>query len=356
MENRPFPPLRVGVTRDFIGFGRQLIEPVLAEHFPAGGPIAWDYLPEHGPIATPEIIKGFDGILVLQLRFDAAAFAGVRDLKVLARWGVGYDSIDVPACTAADVALCITPNAVRRPVAEASIAYVLALSRRLPLKDRLVRLGRWEDKVASLGVGLQGRTLGTIGAGNIGRDFLRLARPFDFGRTLVFDPYLDEAAAGTLGVERVDLLTLCRESDFICIHCPLSAETRHLVGGPQIRAMKPTAFLINTARGGIIDQAALTLALQESRIAGAALDVFEQEPLPVDDPLTRLENVILAPHSVAWTDQLVRANGVEACRNLRAVLHGERPAALVNPEVWSRPGFQQKLAALPARGRAEPAI
>jgi phosphoglycerate dehydrogenase-like enzyme len=347
MQPRPLSPLRVGVTRDFIGFGRELIEPVLAEHFPAGGGIAWEYLPEHGRTATPEVIQGFDGILTLQLRFDAAALARVRELKVLARWGVGYDYIDVPACTAADVALCITPNAVRRPVAEASMAYVLALSRRLPLKDRLVRQGRWENKVASLGVGLQGRTLGTIGAGNIGRDFLRLARPFDFGRTLVFDPMLDEAAVHALGAERVDLLTLCRESDFICVHCPLSAETRHLLGEPQLRAMKPTAFLINTARGGIIDQAALTRALQENRLAGAALDVFEQEPLPADDPLTQLDNVMLAPHSVAWTDQLVRANGVEACRNLLTVLRGERPAALVNPEVWARPGFQQKLKELP---------
>ena len=345
--------MHVGVTRDFIGFGRQVIEPILAEHFPPDGPITWDYLPEHGRHATPDAIRGCDAILTLHLRFDASSFTAdaARQLKVLARWGVGYDYIDVPACTAADVALCITPDAVRRPVAEASIAYVLALSRRMFLKDRLARAGRWDNKIASLGLGLTGRTLGTVGAGNIGRDFLRLAKPFDFGRTLAFDPFLDDATARTLGVERVDLLTLCRESDFVCLHCPLSPDTRHLIGEPQLRAMKPTAFLINTARGAIVDQAALTRALQENRIAGAALDVFEQEPLPPDDPLTRLDQVILAPHAIAWTDELIRGNGTHACRNILSVLRGERPRPLVNPDVWDRPGFLRKLASLPAAAR-----
>jgi phosphoglycerate dehydrogenase-like enzyme len=257
--------------------------------------------------------------------------------------------IDTQACTENDVLLCITRDAVRRPVAEGIITLLLALAKQLPAKERLVRGGRWAEKVRYPGLGMSGRTLGSIGVGNIGAELFRLLRPFDLRRMLAYDPYVSEAQAAALGVTMVDLDTLLAESDFVCINCPLNNETFHLLDEARLRRMKPTALLINTARGPIIDQAALTRALQERWIAGAALDVFEREPLPADDPLMQLDNLILSPHAIAWTDDLVRGNGEGACQNILTVLRGEAPAYTVNREVIERPGFQAKLRALRER-------
>ena len=172
---------------------------------------------------------------------------------------------------------------------------------------------------------------------------MQLLQPFELGRLLAYDPYVTVAQAADLGVQMVDLDTILTESDFVCINCPLTKETFHLVDEPQLRRMKPTALLINTARGPIVDQAALTCALQQGWIAGAALDVFEQEPLPASDPLAQLDNVILSPHAIAWTDDLARGNGVGACQNVLTVLRGEVPEHTVNREVIDRPGFQAKM-------------
>jgi D-3-phosphoglycerate dehydrogenase len=185
--------------------------------------------------------------------------------------------------------------------------------------------------------------------GNIGAELVRLLRPFELGRILAHDPFVSSAQAAELGVELVDLDTLMAESDFVSINCPLTKETFHLIGERQIQQMQPSALLINTSRGPVIDQVALTRALQARQIAGAALDVFEQEPLPAGDPLTQLENVILSPHAIAWTDELVRDNGVGACANVLTILRGEVPAYTVNREVIGRPGFQAKLRALGER-------
>src|SRR4029079_866823 len=151
-------------------------------------------------------------------------------------------------------------------------------------KDRLVRTGRWDAKTNYPGIGLRGRTLGTVGVGNIGGELAPLLRPFELRRILAYDPYVSSAQAAEIGVELVDLDTLMAESDFVSINCPLTKATFHLIGEQQIARMKSSAMLINTARGPIVDQAARTRALQERRIAGAALDVFEQEPLAADDP------------------------------------------------------------------------
>jgi phosphoglycerate dehydrogenase-like enzyme len=271
---------------------------------------------------------------------------------VIARWGVGYDMIDVPACTDAGVLLGINTDAVRRPVAEAIVTFVLALAKRLPAKDRLVREGRWEVKASMPGLGLTGKTVGTVGVGNIGAEMFRLLEPFDLGRKLAFDPYVAAEDASALGVELVDLSTVFRESDFVAINCPLNDRTRGMVDVSLIGLMKPTAYLVNTARGAIIKQSDLVAALEARAIAGAGLDVFEEEPLPTDHPLTRLGNVILAPHALAWTDQIYRGNSVGACENVLSVLRGEIPRYTVNREVVERPGFQRKLAGLRERWAA----
>jgi phosphoglycerate dehydrogenase-like enzyme len=334
---------RVGISADFKTEGAGLLEPILAEQFGSQPDIEVEFMPELKREITPDQLQDYDAVISLHPYYTTESLRGAERLVTIARWGVGYDMIDVQACTDNDVLLSITRDAVRRPVAEAIMALLLALTRHLLIKDRLVRSGHWNDKTSYPGLGLTGRTLGSVGVGNIGAELFRLLQPFDLGRLLATDPYVSATQATAMGVEMVDLETLLAESDFVCINCPLTPETFHLIGEPQLRWMKPTAFLINTARGPIIDQAALTSALQEGWIAGAGLDVFEQEPLPPDDPLTQLDNVILSPHAIAWTDQLAHGNSVGACQNVLTILRGELPPYIVNREVLERPGFQSKL-------------
>lgn len=343
------PPFHVGITADFRTEGSGVLDGVLETQFGPYPAVAYEYMPELLPEVTPTQIAGYDAVISLALRFTADTLRGAARLVTIARWGVGYDMIDTQACTDNDVLLCITRDAVRRPVAEGIVTLLLALTKQLLAKDRLVRTGRWDAKTSYPGTGLRGRTLGTVGVGNIGGELARLLQPFDLRRILAYDPYVSGAHAAEIGVALVDLDTLMAESDFVCINCPLTNDTFHLIGERQIQRMQPTALLINTSRGPIIDQAVLTHALQTRQIAGAALDVFEQEPLAADDPLLQLDNVILSPHAIAWTDELVRDNGVGACENVLTILRGEVPAYTVNREVIKRPGFRAKLRALRER-------
>jgi phosphoglycerate dehydrogenase-like enzyme len=340
---------RVGISADFRTEGSGVLDGMLEAQFGPQPAIAYEYMPELLPEVTPAQIQSYDAVISLAVRFTPNTLRGAERLAVIARWGVGYDMIDTQACTDNDVLLCITRDAVRRPVAEGIVTLLLALTKQLLAKDRLVRTGRWDAKTSYPGTGLRGRTLGTVGVGNIGGELARLLGPFDLRRILAYDPYVSSAQAAEIGVELVDLDTLMAESDFVSVSCPLTSDTFHLIGAAQIERMQPSALLINTSRGPVIDQAALTRALQARQIAGAGLDVFEQEPLAADDPLTQLDNVILSPHAIAWTDELVRDNGVGACENVLTILRGEVPAHTVNREVIGRPCFQAKLRALKER-------
>ncbi len=340
---------RVGLSADFRTEGSGVLDGVLEAQFGPQPAIAYEYMPELLPEVMPTQIQGYDAVISLAVRFTADTLRDAKRLVTIARWGVGYDMIDVQACTDNDVLLCITRDAVRRPVAEGILTLLLALSKQLLVHDRLVRSGRWSAKTSYPGLGLRGRTLGTVGIGNIGGELARMLGPFDLRRILAYDPYVSNAQAAEIGVELVDLATLLAESDFVSISCPLTKDTFHLIGEPQIQRMKPSALLINTSRGPVVDQVALTRALQTRQIAGAALDVFEQEPLAADDPLIQLENVILTPHAIAWTDELVRDNGIGACEHVLMILHGEVPTHTVNRDVIARPGFQAKLRALRER-------
>lgn len=347
-------PFRVGVTADFqIGIPGRL-EPVLAQVFDPLPYITYQYFDfsgqdERGKYVTAADVADFDAVLAFGVRFPAAAFADHQRLAVISRWGVGYDMIDVPACTAGGVLLAITTDAVRRPVAEAIVTLLHALSTRLYDKDRLVRRGNWAERSVIPSVGLRGKVLGSVGVGNIGAEMFRLLEPFGLARKIAFDPYAKPETAAQLGVELVDLETLFHTSDFVTINCPLTAETRGLVDQRLLGLMKPTAYLINTARGPIVNQADLVLALQEKRIAGAGLDVFETEPLPANHPLIHLDNVILTPHALAWTDELYHDTGFDACQNILTVLRGEIPRYTVNRAVVEQPGLQTKLAILRER-------
>jgi phosphoglycerate dehydrogenase-like enzyme len=322
------------------------MKPVLEEIYDPLPHVEYDFFDVCQEVVSPEEIAGYDGVITFGPRFAAGSFSGDGRLAIIARWGVGYDMIDVPACTQANVLLAITPAGVRKPVAEANLTFFLALAKKLPAKDKLVRSGRWYQKAETVGLGLSGKTVGSVGVGNIGAEMFRLLQPFDLGRRLAFDPYVSQETLAQLGVEMVDLRTLFEESDFIAINCPLNDETEGMINAELLSLMKPSAYLVNTARGPIINQDDLTAALQSNQIAGAGLDVFEQEPLPPDHPLVQLDNVILAPHGMAWTDDMYRGNGVGACENVLTILQGEVPAHTVNKEVVDRPGFQVKLASL----------
>ena len=343
---------RVGISPDFRTEAVGLLEPVLDEIFGPLPYVEYDFFNTQAAVVAPDEVEGYDAVITLHPRFTGATFEGNDRLAVIARWGVGYDYIDVPACTEAGVLLAITTDAVRKPVAEAIVTFFLALAKKLPAKDRLVRTGRWHAKAETTGLGLSGKTVGSVGLGNIAGEMFRLLRPFDLGQALAFDPYVDPDKAVQLGVELVDLATVFRESDFVAVNCPLNGETRGLIDAALFSLMKPSAYFVNTARGAIVKQADLVAALQAGQFAGAGLDVFEQEPLPPDHPLAEMDNVILSPHGMAWTDDLYRGNGVGACENVLTVLRGQVPGTTVNREVTERPGFQRKLQSLRARWTA----
>jgi D-3-phosphoglycerate dehydrogenase len=320
---------RVGVTADIRrADGSVLYDLELLDR--ADG-VEWEFLPETVGELAPEHVNGYEALVCFTTRVTRRTLEGADRLKLIARLGVGHDNIDLDACTEKGVLVTITPDGVRRPVASGAMAFVLALAHRIPQKDEHVRAGGW-DRFAHPGVGLRGRTLGLLGLGNVGRDIASLAAPFEI-RRIAHDPYVTEADDS---VELVSLETLFSESDFLVVVCPLTDETRGLVNAERIALMKQTAFLVNVARGPIVDQRALTAALRERRIAGAAVDVFEHEPVDPDEPLLKLDNVILAPHAIALTDEIFSGSGRSACRSVLAVADGRVPDYVVNRAVLAR--------------------
>ena len=298
----------------------------------------------NGPVIRPEDLRELDGLILAGETLPADALRTSRRLCVVARFGVGYDKVDVAACSKAGIALCVTPDAVRRPVAVAALTLVLALAGRLMIKDALVRQGPdgFAKRIDHMGVGLTGRTLASIGLGNIGLEMFRLAAPFDM-RHIACDPFADPQRAAECKVMLVDQETAFREADFLAIHCPLTTETRHLVNAERLAMMKPTAFLVNTSRGPVIDQHALEQVLVDGRIAGAGLDVFDPEPPPADARILRLPNTILTPHALSWTDQSFAAIGASCVDAIRCAAIGLAPRYVVNREVLDHEEFRQAL-------------
>jgi phosphoglycerate dehydrogenase-like enzyme len=300
--------------------------------------------PENG-IIPASVLADHDALILLFPRFSRASIPADHRLALIAKVGVGYDNVDVPACTEAGIALVTAPDGVRRPVAVATITFLLALSGRLFVKDKLARQGPkgFDQRLDHNGIGLVGRVLGSVGIGNIGAEVFRLAKPFDM-HFIAHDPYVDPALAAELGIRLVDLDTVFRESDFVTLNCPLTQETRHLVDARRLALMKPAAFLINCARGPVIDQRALTKVLQERRIAGAGLDVFDPEPPHPDDPVLKLDNVIVTPHALCWTDQMFERIGATDMQAVLDLSRGRVPAGIVNRAVIDNPIWQRRLA------------
>lgn len=296
-------------------------------------------------------LESIDALILLAHRFDRNSVPKSGHLGVIARFGVGYDTVDVKACTDAGIALVTTPELVRRPVAVSIITLMLALTGKLPLKEKLTRAGAagFSQRGAHMGVGLVERTFGSLGVGNIGAEALRLAKPFDM-KLIAHDPFADAALMAQLGVELVGIEELFRRSDVLSISCPLSDATRHMVNAERLALMKPTSYLINTARGPIVDQKALVKMLQERRIAGAGLDVLEQEPPELDDPILALDNVILTPHALCWTDQCFAHQGALDIQAVLEYSDGRVPTGtIVNRAVLDSRAWTERMSALRAR-------
>jgi D-3-phosphoglycerate dehydrogenase len=257
------------------------------------------------------------------------------NLQVIGRHGVGVDNIDVAAATARGIPVVFTPNANALSVAEWTLTVISALSKGLLIYDKATRQGQWGRRNEYTIIDLDQKTLGLVGIGRIGSLVAAKAQGAYNMKVLGYDPYIKPERAEGLGVSLRDSLEeVLRESDFVSLHLPLTPESRGLISKKELALLKPTSFLINAARGGIVDEAALAEALSTGKLAGAALDVFTQEPPPKDSPLWDLDNIIVAPHIAALTIECVIRMATTVARNVRDVLEGRRPEFVVNPEVY----------------------
>jgi phosphoglycerate dehydrogenase-like enzyme len=303
----------------------------------------WDRL--YSLEITPAHVAEANGIVICRPWVKASAFAdGAKDLVVIARAGVGYDKIDLAACTENDVLVFNAPDTLTHSTASAAFTLMLMLAKKAPQHQALVRTGRWDRQSEVVGDDLIGKTLGIVGLGRTGAELARLVTPFHM-RVLAYSPSADPVLAEAIGVKLVsDLDTLLRSSDFVSLHCRLEEHTRGMLGERELKLLQPTAYLVNVGRGELIQEETLVRALREHWFAGAGLDVFEVEPLPVTSPLLALDNVILTPHWLASTHRASRACTDVIVDNVVRVARGLTPGNVLNGEVLGRPGFRAKLA------------
>lgn len=268
------------------------------------------------------LLPRFDGMIAGDDPLTAEVLENATRLRVVSKWGIGLDSIDLPTAERLGIRVTNTPDSFGDEVADVVIGYMVMLARRLHRIDRSVREGEWEKRQ---GISLAGRTLGIVGLGSIGRAVA--VRGIAMGMHVIgheiFEPNARRAAE--LGVQPVDLETLIADSDLVSLHCPLTDQNRHMIDAARLSRMRPGAFLLNTARGPLIDEAALIEALESGHLGGAALDVFEEEPLPTSSPLTRLENVVLGSHNASNTREAVaRVNGLAIDNVLKGMAEVKR--------------------------------
>jgi glyoxylate reductase len=319
----------VFVTRRIPEKGLEMIRDVCeVDLWPGELPPGRDELLKH--------VKGVNGLLsLLTDKVDGELMdAAGEQLKVISNLAVGFDNIDVPAATARGIPVGNTPDVLTDATADFAFTLLLAAGRRLLEGDRYIKAGKWQtwDPLALLGVEIKGATLGLVGFGRIGKAMARRAAGFDM-RVIYYDPS-EKIPDSRIDATHVDFETLLEESDFISLHTPLTADTRHLIDSEALSKMKPEAVLVNTARGPIVDPDALYEALKQRRIFAAALDVTEPEPLPLEHPLYTLDNVIIAPHIASASRATRDKMAMMAAENLIAGLKGERLPNCVNPQVY----------------------
>ncbi|MEM1539019.1 MAG: glyoxylate reductase [Candidatus Bathyarchaeia archaeon] len=296
--------------------------------------------PEYGPPPKDHLIekaKNADALVTLLTdKIDAEVFDAAPKLKIVAQMAVGYDNIDVNEATKRGIYVTNTPGVLTETTADLAWALLMAVARRIVEADKYVRSGKWKvswHPSMFLGKDVSGATIGIIGAGRIGTAVARRAKGFNM-KILYYDVVpMPPEIEKELGAKRVDLETLLRESDFVSIHVPLTKETYHLINEEKLRLMKKTAYIINNARGHVIDEKALYKALSRGWIAGAGLDVFEQEPISADNPLLKLENVVVTPHIGSASFETRSKMAEMVAENILAFFQGKVPPNLVNPKV-----------------------
>ncbi|MFJ2907679.1 MULTISPECIES: NAD(P)-dependent oxidoreductase [unclassified Streptomyces] len=292
--------------------------------------LAWRVLDEEVEEVRADQLEEADAVLVLgHERITARSIPASGRLRHVARFGAGFDAVDTDACARRGVLVTNAPDAVRRPVADSVIALLYALSHHLVVKDRLVREGRWAERAAWRGSGLTGATVGIVGLGGIGQETARRVRAQGL-RVLGYNRSDRSREAADLGIELRPLDDVLAQSDYVIVTVAANPGTRHLIGERELALMRPTARLINVSRGVVIDEQALIARLSDGRLAGAGLDVFTEEPLPTHSPLIALDNVVLAPHSLCWTDRYTEAVSTSVMASLITVSRGEQPHETVN--------------------------
>jgi glyoxylate reductase len=297
----------------------------------------------YGPLSEAEILpllEGMDAVYASVDKYTAAVLASPQAsrLKVISRWGVGYDSIDVAAASHAGIVIGYTPGLLNEAVADYAMALLFAVARRVHEGHLTMRAGKW---LPTWGHDIAGKTLGLVGCGRIGQAVARRASGFGM-RIIAFDP-APFPEAEKLGIEFVTLDQLLAEADFVSLHAALIPATRGLIGEAQLRMMKPSAYLINTARGAVIDEAALVRALHEGWIAGAALDAFISEPLPPTHPLVTAPNLLITPHQASFGFDTGSRVSEAAARAIVDCHAGRSPKWVVNPEVFDSPSLRMSL-------------
>ncbi len=335
--------MAVNSTRVF--YVKRFFHPIFAEILGRRPTITLDKLENDTPDAeaTP-VLAGAHVFSISSARdeLDPKYYATSRllarmpSLLLVSTTGAGFDTVNVKDCTAAGIAVVNQSGGNSEAVAEHVIALMISLSKRIGETDRVMRRDKRMDRNLYLGNDILGKTLGIIGVGHVGSRIAELARGLFAMRVLAYDPYLDEKTIAAKGAQKVGLDELLRSVDFVSVNCPLTDETRGMIGAAQYALMQKHAFFITTARGSIHDEAALAAALRDKRIAGAGLDVWAKEPPETDHPLLAFDNVIASPHSAGVTIEARATMGRIAAEQILDTLDGKRPPRLLNPEVWPR--------------------
>jgi D-3-phosphoglycerate dehydrogenase len=276
----------------------------------------------------PQVVDA-DAIIVQWAKITREVIQSLKKCKVISRYGIGVDMVDLAAAGENGIMVCNTPDYCIDEVSAHTLTFLLMLNRQILPQHQHVRNGKWGPPTPTPPARLSTQTLGVIGMGNIGRVVVQKAQAFGL-KILVFDPYLSVERIMESGAEKAQLDELLHRSDYVSVHCPLTDETHHLIGAAQLAMMKPTAYLINMARGPIVDQSALYRALLDKTIAGAALDVFEQEPPPTGEPILKLDNVIFTPHLSSWSSDSFVQLRRETAQNVVIALQGKQPRSVVN--------------------------
>jgi D-3-phosphoglycerate dehydrogenase / 2-oxoglutarate reductase len=319
---------KIWVDMELVPEARGLLAPVAALLGPGAAPLT--------PAAFADLPTADAAVVGSRAIWDQARFDQAGQLKVLARAGIGYDNVTVSAATDRGICVVNTPDAPTASTAEFTIALMLSLARKVCLADRRFRAEGWVPQTQLIGIELDGKTLGLVGIGRVGSRVAEVARALRM-KVIAFDPGLTAETIRARGAQpAADLPALLAAADVVSLHLPLTAQTRGMMSAREIGLMKRGALLINAARGPILVERDLLTALQSGQLAGAALDVWDPEPALANNPLLKLENVVVAPHMASASADGRRRNQLGAIEGALSVLKGERPPGLVNPEVWDQ--------------------